>query len=153
PLHERVSGGARPALVVLLVAVGLVLLIACSNLANLLLARASGRHREIAVRAALGAGRGRFARQLLTESLLLGLIGGAFGLVVAGLGMQLLVTMGGEHLPRAGEVQLDTAVLLFSLALSILTGVLFGLAPAMWVSRTSPSEALKEGGRTGSMGP
>ena len=134
PLQDAVVGNVRPVLWVLLGAVSLMLLTACVNIANLLLARASGRQREIAVRQALGAARGRLVRQFLTESLVLSLAAGAAGLAAAALGLKLLLALVPSRLPRLNEITLDWRVLLFALAVSILTGLLFGLAPAVQIS-------------------
>jgi putative ABC transport system permease protein len=142
----------RPALLILLGAVGFVLLIACSNAANMLLARATVRRREIAIRTALGAGRLRVVRQLLTESVILAIVGGALGLGIAYAGMRALVALRPAFIPRAATIHLDTSVLLFTAALALATGILFGLAPALSVVRGNLSESLKEGGRSGGGG-
>ncbi len=147
PLKQAVVGDVRPSLLVLMAAVGFVLLIACVNVANLSLARSTGRTHEFAIRAALGANRGRVVRQLLTESLLLALAGGGLGLLVASWGMRAALNVLPEALPRAEEVQLDGRVLLFTLAAAVLAGILFGLAPALKTSRADLQETLKEGGR------
>ena len=147
PLKQWVVGGVRPLLLVLLASVGFVLLIACVNIANLLLARSTGRTREFAIRAALGASHRRVLRQLLTESVVLAFTGGAFGLLLAAWGTRAALSVLPTALPRATEIGLDTRVLLFTLAISLLAGVLFGLAPALKMSPANLQETLKEGGR------
>jgi predicted permease len=147
PLRDVIVGKARTGLLVLLGAVAFVLLLACANLASLLLARATTRERELAVRSALGAGRGRLLRQLITESLVLALGGGVLGVLLAIGATRALVMLGSAQLPRAAEIGLDPAVLLFALSLSMLTGLVFGLVPALRATSTDLQTALREGGR------
>jgi predicted permease len=151
-VQQRIVGSASRAVWVLQAAVGLVLLIACANLANLMLARAETRHREFAIRTALGSGRARLVRQFMTEGMLLAIGGGALGLLLARGGLQLLTRAYPASLPRIAEVTLDPAVLLFTLAVSMLTGVLFGLAPLLHTRVTALAAALKEGGAKGATG-
>jgi len=151
-LKERMIGDIGPILWMLLGAVGFVLLIACVNVSNLLLARSTSRSREFAIRTALGAGRWRLLRQSLTESMLLALAGGGLGLVLAGWGTQAAIAVLPTTLPRAAEVGLDARVLIFTVAISLLTGILSGLAPALKTSQWRLSETLKEGGRGASSG-
>ena len=147
-LKDKIVGDVRPYLLVLLGAVFFVLLIACVNVANLSLARSMQRAREFAIRAALGAGKSRVIRQLLTESVLLALCGGGVGLLIASWGTQGAIQLLPESLPRAEEIHLDGRVLIFTLAISVLSGIFFGLAPALRLMKPRLQETLKEGGRT-----
>ena len=151
-LNELTVGDIRPTLLVLFGAVGFLLLIACANVANLLLARATARQREIAIRFSLGASRLRIARQLLTESILLSAIATGAGLLLAEWAIRALRTLPPSNLPRAASIGLDLPVLGFAAGIAVLTGLLFGLAPALQITRSAPSETLKEGGRTASAG-
>jgi predicted permease len=146
-MKEDIVGNVQPFLIVLLAAVGFLLLISCANVANLLLARAMGRSREFAIRAALGANHMRVIRQLLTESILLAAAGGALGLLLASWGTKVMLASLPGALPRSNEVSLDSHVLLFTMALSVFAGIAFGLAPALKTSRVDLHEILKEGGR------
>jgi putative ABC transport system permease protein len=152
PLQERIVGESRPALLILFAAVSLVLLIACANFANLLLTRAAERGREIVIRTALGAGRFRIIRQLLTESILISVAGGAAGLVIAWWGTSLLIALKPENLPRVQEINVDLRVFAFTLGVSILTGLIFGLLPSWTASRLALGNGLKEGGRSATAG-
>jgi predicted permease len=147
PLKEQITGDVRPFLLVLLAAVGFVLLLACVNVASLLLARSAGRRREFAVRTALGASRRRVVRQLLTESLLLGIVSGGIGLLLAAWGTHAALKLAPMALPRVDEIGLDFRVLAFTTLVSLLSGTLFGLVPAWKTSQVDPQTALKEGGR------
>jgi putative ABC transport system permease protein len=152
PLLEDFVGDIRPALVMLMGAVGLVLLIACSNVANLLMVRASAREREVSIRAALGASRMRLVRQLLTESVMLSAVGAIVGIGLAQIGVRAVASMGGTAFPRLAETSLDGPTLLFTLAVALLTGLVFGVVPALQVSQSRTHESLKEGGRGSTIG-
>lgn len=148
PLLEEVVGEIRLILYVLFGAVGFVLIVACANVANLLLARAAARQKEIAIRTAVGASRARILRQLLTESLLLSLAGGLFGLLIAYVAVRILRAYGPENIPRLNEVGVDARVLIFTFMVSLITGIVFGIVPALRASRVDLNEVLKEGGRS-----
>ncbi|MGA7222522.1 MAG: ABC transporter permease [Candidatus Acidiferrales bacterium] len=149
PLRNVLIGNVGPAFAVLIASVALVLLIACANIASLVLARNTSRQREIAIRTALGAGRSRLIRQLLTESLVLALAGGAAGIFLANAGVESLKRLGPESLPRLDEVSVNGVVLAFTFAIAVVTGILFGLGPAMKASRRDLTQSLKEGGSSG----
>ena len=152
PLKEQVVGGMKPLLFILLGAVGLVLLIACANLATMLLARATAREREMAIRVAVGASRARLLRQSLTESVVLAVCGAALGIFLANWSVDLVKSIGTQTIPRLSEVHIDGAVLLFTLAIAIGTGLLFGLAPGLASGKPDLTESLKEGGRGSTAG-
>ena len=151
-LQEQMVGDIRPAILTLSAAVGFVLLMACVNLANLLLSRSAARRREIGIRASLGAGRARLVRQLLTESMLLAGIGALVGLFIAGGGVRFLISLGPDVLPRINEIAIDPRVLAFTAAITIVTGILFGLAPALQMAKTDLAAATRDGSRGASIG-
>ena len=151
-LRDRLIGSSKTSLFILFGAVGFVLLIACANVANLLLVRAAGRQKEIALRTAVGASRFRIVRQLMTESLLLAIIGGTIGALIAAWGIDLLVLLSGNTIPPTATVRIDATVLAFTLVTTVITGLLFGLAPALRTMKLNLSDTLKEGGRSGGEG-
>lgn len=152
PFREQIIGDSRLTLFILFGTVVLVLLIACANTANLLLARAETRRKEIAIRTALGVSRGRMIRQLLTENMILAFIGGGLGFLIANVGTKLLVALSPENIPRLKETTLDISVVGFTLAVSVLTGLIFGLAPALQLLKTDLNESLNESGRSSTSG-
>jgi len=152
PLQDAIVGGVRNSLLILLGAVSFVLLIACANVANLILAKTLDRRKEIAIRTALGADRLRIMRQVLSEAVLLSVAGGMAGLVVAHFATKLVIAVLGASLPRVNEIQLDPAVLGFTFAVAVLTGIVAGIVPAWRLSKADPQDALKQGGRSGSAG-
>ena len=149
PYSQVITGDVRVPLLLLLVAVGIVLLVACANVANLLLARSTARQKEMAVRAAMGADGWRLARQMITESVVLGLVSGVTAIFLGGWGMEVILSLAPSDLPRMQEVHMDWRVLLFALALSVGTAILFGITPAIEAAHVDPHDALKEGGRGG----
>ena len=152
PLLEEYVGDIRPALMMLMGSVALVLLIACTNVANLLLVRASAREREIGIRTALGAGRGRLIRQMLTESVVLSLVGAVVGIALARVGVSLLAAMAAQSFPRLGETHIDLTALTFTIVVALATGILFGLFPAFQSARSATQDVLKEGSQTSTAG-
>ena len=152
PLQRKLAAGARPALLILLAAVSFVLLIACANTANLLLARGAARQKEIAIRTAIGAGRARLVRQFLGENLALAVLGGTVGLLLARVAMPVIVRMATPSLPRLGETTIDTRVLLFAVTATLVTGFIFGITPATFLRSSKSYDVLKQGGRTSSPG-
>ena len=150
PVRQDMTGDVRDALLVIQGAVGLVLLIACANVSSLLIARATGKRRELAIRAALGAGRGHLLRQLLAESVMLGLAGGVAGLLLSAWLVVLLVRLLPEGLPRTDAIALDTTVMLVTVAVSLVTGLVFGILPALQASRAKAADVIKDGGERGS---